>query len=210
MTEVSFADGGSLTGPALGREFYQCPTDDVARALLGKLLVRHAEGATVVMRITEVEAYLGTEDPACHTFGGRRTPRTETMWGPAGHAYVYLIYGLHHCLNIVTVGVGEPEAVLIRGAIPIVGIDTIRERRGFPASDRLLADGPGKLCQALAITRSDQGCDLTAIDSALFIVDDGFMVDDSVIEKSGRIGVAYAGSAADWPLRYRVHSDIRG
>ncbi len=105
----------------------------VARELLGKLLVRVHETGTTVVRITEVEAYLGVEDPACHTFGGRRTPRTETMWGPAGRAYVYLVYGLHHCLNVVTVGEGSPEAALIRGAGILAG----------PRRDSDSARGPG-------------------------------------------------------------------
>ena len=99
----------------LPRDFYQRTTEEVARGLLGKLVVSCDGEGTVVLRLTEVEAYLGTEDPACHTYGGRRTRRTETMWGEAGHAYVYLVYGLHCCLNVVTVAPGQPEAVLIRG-----------------------------------------------------------------------------------------------
>jgi len=174
----------------------------VAEELLGKLLVRVADTGTTVVRINEVEAYLGVEDPACHTFGGRRTPRTETMWGPAGRAYIYLVYGLHHCLNVVTVGEGSPEAVLIRGAEIVEGRDVIRSRRGERLPLRALTDGPGKLCQALEITRADDGVDLCSGGSALSIRDDGFDSSATRIRRLPRVGVEYAGDAAGWPLRY--------
>ena len=141
----------------IARDFYKRTTEAVARELLGKLLVRtHAEG-DVVLRLTEVEAYLGIEDPACHTYGGRRTPRNETMWGEAGHAYVYLVYGLHSCLNVVTVGPGRPEAVLIRGGVVEEGLELVRTRRGPRVGELSLTDGPGKLCQALGVTGDDDG-----------------------------------------------------
>ena len=114
----------------LAQKFYQRPTVAVARDLLGKLLIRRHPEGEVVVRINEVEAYLGVEDPACHTFGGRRTRRTETMWGPAGCAYVYLVYGLHNCLNAVTVGEGVPEAVLVRGAEIVRGLELIGRLKG--------------------------------------------------------------------------------
>lgn len=158
----------------------------------------------VAVRIVEVEAYLGIDDPACHTYGGRRTARTEVMWGPAGYAYVYLIYGMHHCLNAVTVGPETPEAVLIRGATPVLGETIIRRRRGLARSNRTLVDGPGKLCQALAVTRSDQGTDLTSSDSGLYVVDDGFVVGEECYETSGRVGVDYAAEAAFWPYRFML------
>ena len=160
----------------LPRGFYQRPTSAVARDLLGKLLVRVTADGVAALRITEVEAYLGVDDPACHTFGGRRTPRTETMWGEAGRAYVYLIYGLHHCFNVVTVGEGVPEAVLIRGGTGVVGRHLIRRRRGASMSARDLSNGPGKVCQALEIGREFDGFDLCD----------------------------YAGPAARWPLRLRA------
>jgi DNA-3-methyladenine glycosylase len=188
----------------LDRAFYQRTTEIVARNLLGKLLVRtHPDGVAVV-RLTEVEAYLGVKDPACHTFGGRRTARTETMWGEAGRAYVYLVYGLHSCLNVVTVGPGHPEAVLIRGGVVEEGHELVRTRRGNGVGEGSLTDGPGKLCRALTITRSDDGTDLCAPDSALKICDDGFQVSDRELIRSPRIGVDYAGEAASWPLRFVV------
>lgn len=180
----------------------------VATELLGKLLVREHETGTTVVRITEVEAYLGVEDPACHTFGGRRTPRTETMWGPAGRAYVYLVYGLHHCLNVVTVGEGSPEAVLIRGAEIVRGREVVRIRRGVGVQARSLTDGPGKLCQALAITRADDGLDLCSNRSALSVRDDGFTLRTNEILRLPRVGVDYAGDAARWPLRYVTDSRV--
>jgi DNA-3-methyladenine glycosylase len=189
--------------PFLLRDFYQRTTEVVARGLLGKLLIRsHAEG-DVVLRLTEVEAYLGVEDPACHTFAGRRTPRTESMWGEAGHAYVYLVYGLHCCLNVVTVGPGRPEAVLIRGGVVEEGFDLVKRRRGPRVGERSLTDGPGKLCQALAIDRSDDGTDLCAVGASIRFRDDGFEVSKSDVSILPRVGVDYAGEAASWQLRFR-------
>ena len=176
----------------------------MARELLGKLLVREHSDGVVVLRLTEVEAYLGIDDPACHTFRGRRTPRTETMWGEAGYAYVYLVYGLHSCLNVVTVGAGRPEAVLIRAGVVESGADLVRARRGPRVGESALTDGPGKLCQALAITRDDDGVDLCAPDAALRICDDGLEVRGNQVQRSPRVGVDYAGEAAMWPLRLRI------
>ena len=194
--------------PVLAREFYQRPTEDVARDLLGKLVVRkHPDGDTVV-RLTEVEAYLGVDDPACHTFGGRRTRRTESMWGEAGHAYVYLVYGLHHCLNVVTVGPGSPEAVLLRGAQILRGHGLIRARRGVTVSERSLTDGPGKLCRALAIDREEDGTDLCRPASPLRIEEDGCRVEGHDVRRLPRVGVDYAGEAASWPLRFVTFSIV--
>jgi DNA-3-methyladenine glycosylase len=188
--------------PLLARGFYQRPTEVVARELLGKLLVREDPQGTVAVRLTEVEAYLGVDDAACHTFGGRRTARTETMWGEAGHAYVYLVYGLHSCLNVVTVGRGRPEAVLIRGGMVEHGLELARARRGAGVRERALADGPGKLCQALAVSRADDSADLCDRASGLVIRDDGLRVGERSVRRLPRVGVAYAGAAAAWPLRF--------
>jgi DNA-3-methyladenine glycosylase len=188
--------------PLLARGFYQRPTEVVARELLGKLLVRQSPEGAVTVRLTEVEAYLGVDDAACHTFGGRRTARTETMWGEAGHAYVYLVYGLHSCLNVVTVGRGRPEAVLVRGGVVEGGLELARARRGVKVGERALVDGPGKLCQALAVSRADDGADLCAPASGLVIRDDGLRVGERSVRRLPRVGVAYAGAAAAWPLRF--------
>ena len=194
--------------PFLTREFYQRPTEVVAHELLGKLLIRTHRDGDVVMRITEVEAYLGISDPACHTFGGRRTPRTETMWGEAGHAYVYLIYGIHNCLNVVSVGAGHPEAVLVRGGEVLSGDQLVRSRRGSTVEDQSLADGPGKLCQALAVTRTENGIDLCSASAPLRIADDGIRIEERSIRRLPRIGVDYAGEAASWPLRFAISATV--
>jgi len=188
----------------LSRGFYQRPTLEVARDLLGKILVHATAEGVAAVRLDEVEAYLGVDDPACHTFGGRRTARTDTMWGPAGRAYVYLIYGLHHCLNVVTVGEGVPEAVLIRGGVPETGRGLVRRRRGPKVARRNLADGPGKLCRALAVTRAENGLDFGDSESPLTIRSDGRTFSDSEVDRLSRIGVDYAGEAALWPLRLKL------
>ncbi len=188
----------------LSRSFYQRPTVDVARTLLGKILVRQTGEGRVAVRLIEVEAYLGPSDPACHTFGGRRTARVESMWSVAGHAYVYLIYGVHHCLNVVTVGEGVGEAVLLRGAVVVEGGELVRRRRGPRPSDQELLNGPGKLCQALAVDRKLDGWDLCSNDGALWIIDDGCHIPVEEILVSPRIGLGEVGEAARWPLRYRI------
>jgi len=187
-------------GP-LSRGFYQRPTEDVARELLGKILVRGTPEGWTAIRLTEVEAYLGVSDAACHTFGGRRTVRTEVMWGEAGFAYVYMIYGIHHCLNVVTVGEGHAEAVLVRGGLPVVGELVMRARRGGAEN---LCGGPGRLCQALAVTRDLNGVDLCDRCSGLFLADDGWCAAAGRVERLPRVGVGYAKEAAGWPLRFRV------
>lgn len=191
----------------LARGFYQRPTAEVARDLLGKLLVRRNREGTVVLRLLELEAYLGPEDPACHTFGGRRTQRVAAMWGDAGHAYVYLIYGVHHCLNLVTVGGGAGEAVLVRAGAVVHGGELARRRRGANVDRRSLADGPGKLCRALSISRRDDGLDLCDRESGLWVCDDGLRAAPGLVRSTFRVGVGYAGAAADWPLRFIVSVD---
>lgn len=189
-----------LSGPALaelaplGRRFYQRPTRVVARDLLGKLLVRRLREGTAAVRITEVEAYLGVRDPAAHTYGGRRTPRNETMWGEGGRLYVYFTYGMHHCANVVTRAAGVPEAVLLRGGVPVAGEGLIAARR----AGRL--DGPAKLCQGLGIDRALDGADLTG-GGEVWLAADAFACRPVWVRRLPRVGVAYAGEAAGWPLR---------
>ena len=180
----------------------------MARELLGKLLVRTHPDGVIVLRLMEVEAYLGVDDPACHTFGGRRTARTKTMWGEAGHAYIYLVYGLHSCLNVVTVGPERPEAVLVRGGAVVEGMDLVRVRRGPRVGERSLTNGPGKLCQALAITRADDGIDLCSPESTVRICDDGVEIPENRVRRVPRVGVDYAGEAASWPLRLVTDSTV--
>lgn len=167
----------------LPRSFYARPTLEVAPDLLGKILVR-VKGKTLTSgRIVEVEAYRNSDDPASHAHRGL-TPRNTIMFGEAGHAYVYFIYGMYFCVNAVSESKGIAGACLIRALEPIEGIKIMQKRRGM---DRLhdLANGPGKLCVAMAIDRSLNGADF--LGDALYVTDDGFC--DFKIIKSPRIGI---------------------
>lgn len=148
---------------ALAAGFYDRDTLSVARDLLGCVVVHESPAGRAAGRIVEVEAYHGEDDPACHAAAGR-TARTAPLYGPAGRAYVYRIYGMHFCLNAVTRVEGAPSAVLIRALEPLQGLDRMRERRerrrGGPVADARLADGPGKLCEALGVTLDHNRLDL--------------------------------------------------
>lgn len=189
------------------RAFYERPTEEVARDLLGKILLRSDGEGTVAVRLTEVEAYLGIDDPACHTFRGRRTARNEVMWGRAGHLYVYFTYGMHFCANIVTRGAGVPEAVLLRGGEVIEGEDLAVARRG--GKRKGLLDGPAKLCQGLALTREQNGVDVASKGGGVWLVDADAHAPAASIVTGPRVGVEYAGAAARWPLRFRLTGRVR-
>lgn len=182
----------------LPRSFYERPTVRVARELLGKVIVRQADdtGPALQARIVEVEAYLGLRDEASHARRGP-TPRAAIMFGPPGHLYTYLIYGMYVCANFVTEPAGTAGAVLIRAAI----VDDVH-----PHALR----GPGKLCRELRITLAHKGLDLTAGTSSLYVVDDGARF--GRIARSPRIGVDYAGAWAARPLRFFIagHPSVSG
>jgi DNA-3-methyladenine glycosylase len=180
-------------------EFYQRDTKKVAKELLGKILVHKVRGKRLAGRIVETEAYLGVIDLAAHAYGGLRTERTSTMFMAGGHSYVYLIYGMHSCLNVVTQKQGVPEAVLIRAIEPTEGIEEMRKRRPKAKKDTDLTSGPGKLCDALGITRKQNA--LLLNDSEL-LIEDAPLLKRTQITASPRIGVDYAEHAADWPLRF--------
>jgi DNA-3-methyladenine glycosylase len=172
----------------LERTFYSRPTTAVARDLLGKLVVRRrVGGGTLVARVVEVEAYLGERDAASHARRGP-TPRAAIMFGPPGFLYVYLIYGMHHCMNFVTETDGVAGAVLVRAAAPVSGFEGKRP-----------LTGPGKLCAALGITTAHKGHDLTR-GGELFVADDGAPPPRRAA--SPRIGVDYAGAWAARKLRF--------
>jgi DNA-3-methyladenine glycosylase len=182
----------------LPRSFYEQNTIDVAKQLLGKYLIRkHANGDTVG-RIVETEAYVGPHDLACHASKGR-TARTEVMFGPAGRAYVYFIYGFYNMLNLVTEANDYPAAVLIRAVEPMEGIELMKARRNSGVL-RNLASGPGKLCQAFAIDRSLNGADLRG--DILYVEGRGDPVPK--FKATPRIGVDYAGKWKSKPYRFLV------
>lgn len=189
----------------LGREFYDRDTVTVARQLLGKLVVRMQDGAALVGRITETEAYVGPIDKACHAYQYKRTARTETLFATPGTAYIYLIYGMYHCLNFVTEAEGTPCAVLIRGLEPVENEALMALNRFGKLPGELTTyqrkhflDGPGKLCKALRLDRSLNGADLTG--DTLFTADDGFVPE--TIYTGKRIGIDYAEEAVDFPWRF--------
>lgn len=174
----------------------------IARELLGKILVTKDGNNITSGRIVETEAYAGIIDRASHAYGGRRTRRTEVMFGQPGTAYVYLCYGIHHLFNVVTNKTDVPHAVLIRAVEPMEGISLMLERTGKDKPDATLTRGPGNVSKALGIYTSDTGVDL--LGERIFIVDDGHYLEPSTIIKSARIGVEYAGEDAGLHYRFFV------
>lgn len=174
----------------LPRAFYMSDTVQVARNLIGKRLVRRIGNELLIGIISECEAYR-SDDPACHAFKGK-TPRNSSLFGEVGHAYVYISYGLHFCLNAVARDKNNFESggILIRAVLPIEGIKLMRNFRPV-IQDQILANGPGKLTQALNITINDNGLDLTDSDSDIFICD-GLRVNDQYIQATPRIGISVA------------------
>jgi DNA-3-methyladenine glycosylase len=185
-----------MSTPRLPQAFYARPTLVVAQALLGKLLWRETAEGRVSGMIVETEAYVSAEDAAAHGFGGR-TARTTTMYGPPGHAYVYFTYGMHHCLNCVTESEGAGAAVLLRALQPVSGMALMRQRRGGSVPERDLLRGPARLCQAFALTRADDGLDLTG--TALWLTHNPAWRDGAVIATSPRVGIS---RAVDLPWRF--------
>lgn len=181
----------------LPRDFYARPVLEVARDCVGKVLVYESESGLFAGRIVEAEAYRGPEDRAAHSYNGRRTPRTEVMFGPPGFAYVFFVYGMHFHFNVVTTAEGKPHAVLIRAVEPLSGVALMAERRGLPETSFALTNGPGKLCQAFGIDKRLYGADLTR--PPLYLCD-GERRDKLL--RSPRVGVDYAGEWAKKPWRF--------
>lgn len=188
----------------LDKDFYLRDTVTVARELLGCRLVRILNGTRLEMTVTETEAYCGINDRACHSFGGRRTARTETMYREGGIAYVYLIYGMYNCLNAVTEAEGSPCAVLIRGAVPEGDTDALSlNRYGVPFGElngyrrAHFGDGPGKICLAMGIDRALNGANLTG---DILFVEKGAR--PPCIKEGKRINIGYAREAKDYLWRF--------
>ena len=184
-------------GRKLEREFYLRPGLVVAPELIGKRLVHRSPEGTTSGIIVEAEAYIGPEDAAAHSYQGRRTRRTEAMYGPGGYAYLYTIYGLHLCMNVVTAERDRPEAVLIRALQPEEGLEQMRARRGRTAL-RELCSGPGKLTSAMGIGREYYGADLCGEELYLEVLDRPA----PPVAVGRRVNVDYAGVAAEYPWRF--------
>jgi DNA-3-methyladenine glycosylase len=183
----------------LHRTFYEQDALTVARRLVGVHIVRMVGRTRMVARIVETEAYIAPEDKASHAYNGRRTKRTRVFYEPGGTAYVYLIYGMHHCLNVVTNEAEVPHAVLVRAAEPVEGIELMRRNRGRSADGaHQLTNGPGKLCSAMAIDRSFNGVDLRRSSTLFLVAGD----EPEQIAASPRRNIDYAEEYRDKPWRF--------
>jgi DNA-3-methyladenine glycosylase len=182
-------------GRVLPRAFYNRPVLEVARDLLGTVVVRHAPEGLVAVRLTEVEAYAGISDPGSHAFRGQ-TNRTQVMFGPPGHVYVYFTYGMHWCMNLVCDVPGAASAVLLRAGEVVDGHELARARRGPTVADRDLARGPARLTVALGVTGELNGADV--VRSSPLRVRVGRPVPDELVETSPRTGVGGDGAAHPW------------
>ncbi|MCB0391368.1 MAG: DNA-3-methyladenine glycosylase [Bdellovibrionales bacterium] len=185
----------------LTQDFYLQDTVKVAEQLIGKKLVVTLGRKKLSGIIYETEAYLGLEDPACHSSTGLITPRTKTFYLKGGHSYIYLIYGMYFCFNIVTGLETQPEAVLIRALYPVEGLNHLKANSPHIQTIKKLADGPGKLCRSFAIDKTFNELPVFKA-SKVNIVNTNLRIDGSKIETSSRIGIDYAGDAAFWPLRF--------
>ena len=203
---------------SLPREFYNGDTVEIAQKLLGKYLVRRLDGEPLVGRITETEAYLGRCDKACHAYGYKKTARTSTLFMEPGHAYIYFIYGMYHCLNFVTEPEGEPAAVLVRAIQPAAGEETMRRLRFGDAPmtayrRRNFSNGTGKVCKALFLSSSENRLDLTG--DTLFVCDsltdiglpEATPSAGEVLRSGPRIGIDYAEEARDFPWRFWLEKE---
>lgn len=187
------------------REFYMRDAVTVGKDILGKIIVKKtADGRIMSGRITEVEAYMGTTDKASHSYGGRRTKRTEVMYKEGGYSYVFLIYGMYECFNVTAGREGDPQAVLIRGVEPLENKNLMWEKRKVK-KEKDISNGPGKLTKALGITREDNGADLTEGEN-LWLEDDGYKVKDIV--ETTRIGIDYAEEDVLKPWRFYIKDSI--
>lgn len=182
------------------QSFFIEPTLKLAKKLLGTILVHVTEEGTTAGMIVETEAYIGPWDKAAHSYNNRLTQRTKVMFGPPGHAYIYTVYGLHNCFNVVSGRLNEPEAVLIRALEPVDGVDLMKKRRRTE-NVKLLTNGPGRLTQAMGITKAQYGWNLSS--SPLYIAY-GRHIHEEQIACGRRIGIDYAEEAADFLWRFWV------
>ncbi|MCB0355396.1 MAG: DNA-3-methyladenine glycosylase [Bdellovibrionales bacterium] len=188
------------------QDFYFQDTITVAEQLIGKRIVVEQNGHRLTGIIYETEAYLGLEDPACHSSHGLVTPRTKTFYLPGGHSYVYLIYGMYYCYNIITRTAQEPEAVLIRAVFPELGKEFMQKNSPHIKKVVKFANGPGKFCRAFAIDKSFNELPVFTKNS-IYIEYTPINIPSSEIECGPRIGIDYAGDASQWPLRFYYPSE---
>lgn len=195
----------------LDRDFYIRDTITVAKELLGKVLVHQTKDFSVAGRIVETEAYLGPEDKAAHSYGGRKTPRVEVMYNQGGWSYIFTIYGMYQCFNIVTEKQGLPQAVLIRALEPVDNVELMAQRRFSKTYHDLssrqikdLTNGPGKLCIAMALGKEQNKIDMCVRNSIddIYVYDDGYT--DFDIEASARINIDYAEEYIHKPWRFTI------
>ncbi len=194
----------------LERDFFNRDALTVAQELLGKILIRKIDGEIISVKIVETEAYMGIIDKAAHSYDGKRTPRIEVMYGQAGHAYVFMIYGIHYCFNVVTQQIGIPQAVLIRAVEPMEGMEIIAENRFQKNYCKLtkkqiigLTNGPGKLCKALQIDKKINGEDLCG--NSIYIAEG--LSEEFIITASKRVGIDYAEEAKDFLWRFYIEGN---
>jgi DNA-3-methyladenine glycosylase len=201
---------GRIAVKKLDREFYNRDSILVAKELLGKVLVHEIGGQRTSAMIVEAEAYMGLEDKAAHSYGGKRTSRVEVMYGSPGFSYIFMIYGMYCCFNIVTSEKEKPQAVLIRAAEPLKGTEWMAQRRFGKSYEQLtksqrrgLTNGPGKLCCALSLDRSLNGMDLCGNE---VYVEEGKSKNLNIVTTK-RIGVDYAEEAKDYPWRFYIEGN---
>lgn len=194
----------------LDREFYNRDSILVAKELLGKVLVHEIDGQRIAVKIVETEAYMGFEDKAAHSYGGKRTSRVEVMYGDPGFSYLFMIYGMYFCFNIVTNEKEKPQAVLIRAAEPVEGIEWMAQKRFERSYEQLtksqrrgLTNGPGKLCRALSLDKSFNGMDLCG--NEVYVEEDKSRNLSIVTTK--RVGIDYAEEAKDYPWRFYIEGN---
>lgn len=188
----------------LDYNFYQKDAATAAKNLLGKILVREFNGKKIMAKIVDTEAYMGAEDKASHAYANKKTKRTETMFKKGGLAYIYLIYGIYYCFNIVTAEENNPHAVLIRAVEPIQGLEIIRENRKIKSKKiEELTNGPGKLSQALKIDKNLDGCDLVK-SNKLYLLDNENENEDIKIEAAPRVNIDYAEEYKDKKWRFYI------
>lgn len=199
----------------LGINFYQRDTRVVAEELLGKILVRKIDDKLLKGRIVETEAYIGEIDKACHAYGGKRTTRTELLYGKPGLAYVYFIYGLYHCFNLITEKENYASGVLIRSIEPLEGVETmcrLRFKKSYEELSRYekknISNGPSKLCMAMDITKRENGIQ-TLVSEKIYVEEpsEKYKLDNLRIIRSKRIGIDYAEEAKDFLWRYYIEGN---